>query len=334
MSSTTILHKGEFSSRIIELGINQKKIITPTYFPSISSAVTRSQLFSLIRLYTDKNYPRLLVSAYDLHKEKDENLQSITKILESFQKRNFLFLDSGTFESHWLYDKQWNYAKYSKMIKKVKCDLFTSFDVIPSLDTTEEDILQDIQKYSEQSMSLQQNNQCMTIIHGNSFEQLCHIISNLLGSGKHPVLAIPERECGRTLSDKIKTVQKIRKIVNDYDDSILIHILGCGNPVSIALFSFAGADMFDSVDWSRWTIDPSSLQFTDISHIEILNCKCKACASKKFGIPSRVFMHNMLFYQDYLQELRQSIDQNAPKKLLDKYLGEQASSQIINFFKG
>ena len=112
----------------------------------------------------------------------------------------------------------------------------------------------------------------------------------------------------------------------------MIHILGCGNPASIALFSFAGADMFDSVDWSRWVIDPSSLKFTDISHIEILDCKCKVCISKKFNIPLRAFMHNMLFYQNYLQELRQSISQNTPKKFLDKYLGKKLSSKAINFY--
>ena len=204
MLNTTILHKGKFSSRIIELGINQKKTITPTYFPSISTTATRSPFFSLIQLYTNTSYPRLLVSAYDLHKEKNDNLQSIIKSLEYYQKKNFLFVDSGTFESHWLYDKQWDYAKYSKIIKKIKCDLYTSFDVIPPLDSTDDNILQDIQKYSEQSMALQQNNQCMTIIHGNSFDQLYYIISNLLHSGKHSVLAIPERECGRTLSDKNK----------------------------------------------------------------------------------------------------------------------------------
>ena len=60
------------NSRYLNLKIGTKKLATPTYFPSISTASTRIPYTSIIRALVTSGYPQLLVSCYDLHKLKDE----------------------------------------------------------------------------------------------------------------------------------------------------------------------------------------------------------------------------------------------------------------------
>ena len=331
MLNTKIIHKGNFSSRIIQIEINKKKIITPVFFPSISSATNRLQLTSLIQICAENKYPRLLVSAYDLYDERN-GIKSTYNILKQFQKSNILFLDSGTFEKYWLNNNEWNFTKYTEVIKKFKCDFFASFDPFPLLKQDEKDISKVSQEFNMKSSTLQHNNQCVRIAHGNTSKQLCSVVSNLIKHNKCPILAISERECGATLLDQIQTIQKIRKLVDAVDDSILIHILGCSSPISIALFSLAGADMFDSTSWSRYIIDPKSLKYLDIHHMGILSCKCDICRSYKSNTIQQSLMHNLLFYQTFLLELRNVIISNNIEDFLSKYLEQKTLSKIVSFF--
>lgn len=332
MIDSKIIHTGEYNTRVLELEINNKKIVTPTYFPSISSAATRLQLSSLIQICVDNNYPRLLVSAYDLDHLDSKKLESVSKTLSNFCKKNILFLDSGTFESYWLYDKEWTFAKYQNLVKNFTSDFFTSFDVMPSLENDDDEIYQTMKKYSVESSALEKNNHCITIGHGNSPDQVCNVVSKIIKENSIKMLAIPERDCGKTLHDKISTIKKIRNILDITDPSCILHILGCGNPLTITLFSMAGADMFDSVDWSRWAIEGKSLKFNDLNHLDLLDCDCRVCGLTELDPTVKALLHNLMFYQEYLLEFRTSILENNLSDFLEKYLDRKTISKIVNYF--
>jgi len=327
------VHRGQFESRILQINSEGRKFSTPAYFPSISSAATRLQLIPLIHLCTDNNYPRLLVSAYDLHHNYAQQ-KSIIPTLKNYSKQNFLFVDSGTFEGYWLHDNRWNYSKYAKMTKQLSGDFYTSFDEIPSPDSTDNEILSDVSNFAKKSSKLSKNSKCITVAHGNSPSQLISVVTKLAQKHKESlsVISIPERDCGKTLELKISTIKKIRKILSKENPVNLLHVLGCGNPLSIALFSYAGADSFDSVDWSRWTIDPKTLQFADLNHLPLIHCSCKICKRKKSDPVSRTLLHNLLFYKEFMDSLRMNISKNNGLEFLSEYFDRKILSKIVKFF--
>lgn len=326
------IHRGMRESRVLEVHFDDKKFATPTYFPSISSAATRIQLSSLIQFCTNKDYPRLLVSAYDLENAKNDR-KSIVKNLREYIKKNILFVDSGTFESYWLNDKKWNFNKYQKIIKELSGDIYTSFDEIPKPDDDVTKISSNVKNFIKKSAGISKESQCALVMHGNTSSQLIKIIEDNAKKENEPSMyAIPERDCGKTIKDKIKTIKKIRNILSDKNPANVLHILGCGNPLSIGLFTFAGADSFDSIDWSRWTIDPKTLQFMDLNHIELINCSCEICKRKSSDTTTKALLHNLLFYQKFTQELQTAILKDDDLKILDQYVDRKIFSKIVKFF--
>lgn len=333
MLNIDYIHRGKFESRILQITSERKKFSTPTYFPSISSAATRLQLDQLIQLCTDNNYPRLLISSYDLYYNYAQQ-KSIIPTLKFFSKQNFLFLDSGVFEGYWLHDEQWEYSQYAEMIKQLSGDFYASFDKIPTPDSTDNEILTDVSDFAKESSKLSKTSKCITVAHGNSPSQLITVVSKLAQKHKESlsVISIPERDCGKTLEAKISTIKKIRKIISKENPANLLHILGCGNPVSIALFSYAGADSFDSVDWSRWAIDPKTLQFTDLNHLPLIHCSCKICKRKKLDPVNRTLLHNLLFYKEFMDKLRTNIGKDDGLEFLNEYFDRKILSKIVKFF--
>ena len=324
------IHKGKLKARVLEIHKNGKKFLTPTHFPSISSKESNDQQrLSLIQLCTSVHYPRLLISAYDLHHIRN-NRKLIIQNLKKYIQDNILFIDSGAFESYWLHDNNWNFTKYKKIITELPSDFYASFDVIPRPDDNVSSISSSVNNYMKRSKSISRESNCMMIIHGNTSSQLIEIVEKNIKNSS--MFAISEKECGKTMNDKLKTIQKIRSILSKNDPTNILHILGCGSPLSIGMFSFAGADSFDSINWSRWIIDPNTLQFMDLHLIDLINCKCKFCKNKTLDISTKAFLHNLLFYQQFINKLQIAIINNKDLKFFKKYVTSRIFSKISKVF--
>ena len=70
---------GPKNSRVCILSFNSKKLLTPFYFPSITSAETRTEITDLIDFIVDTGYSAMLLSCYDLLQLKKEELISTRK---------------------------------------------------------------------------------------------------------------------------------------------------------------------------------------------------------------------------------------------------------------
>ena len=332
MDGVEYIYRGKYESRILQIERENKKFTTPAYFPSISSAATRIPMLPLIQLCTSKNYPRLLISAYDLHNIKNEK-KSIIPILERYAKINFLFIDSGTFESYWLDDPKWKYSHYENIIQKISGDFYTSFDEIPNPSDNLKTIFTKVSDYARKSEKLSGTGHCSVVAHGNSPLQLIQVVEELAKNKQSlSMISVPERDCGKTIQDKIKTIRKLRKTLSEQNPANILHILGCGNLLSIAMFSFAGADSFDSVDWSRWAIDPKTLQFMDLNHLELTNCLCEICKRRTLDPTSRVLLHNLLLYQEFTQQIQENIIQDKGLDFLKQFIDRKTFSKIVKFF--
>lgn len=334
MLETSIIHSGSFGGRCLKVEINEKVLVTPTYFPSISSAATRMQLIPLIRECITSGYPRLLISAYDIFNDKDKTKKLIQALNAFSKKGNILFLDSGTFEKHWLQDDTWSYSNYESIVTQIPSDFYASFDDIPLSSDDDKTLFKKLFPYVQKSTTLEKENHCITICQGLTPKQLENFTSKMCDQNEEfsKMIAIPERYCGRTLEEQVNTIKNIRKILNNKNENNILHILGCGNPLSIALFSFVGADSFDSVDWSRWIINRNTLTFTDKAHLSLLNCSCDACFRSKVDSKYQGLMHNLLFYQTFLNDVKYAIQMHSEINFLARYYDPVILSKIVNFF--
>lgn len=326
-----VVSKSAGSSRLIELMINGKTLATPTYFPAISSFGIKYSFQSLVSLFLHYKFPRVLISAYDWHFLPNKILNETFSELEKYRLDSFLFMDSGIFESYWKADKRWDSKLHKKTLSKAKFDFHTSFDILPS---------QNSRDFVNETIggAICSREQCnktgfIPVIHGSPAEVLL-IIKQLLKS--HPDLcdfiAVPERDCGESIIEKAHTVHEIRKVLDsgkNSPDSRMLHLLGCGDPLSMLLFVYAGANSFDSLDWIKYCADPDRLILHNFSHLELLNCDCFACARNNEQYIEKVFLHNLLFYQNYLLRIQELIKENSLGKLLEDYFDKITLDKVL-----
>src|SRR5262249_26310347 len=88
------------------------------------------------------------------------------------------------------------------------------------------------------------------------------------------ILAIPERELGDGLRERVRTIREIRKALNNLGKYYPLHLLGTGNPISIIALAAAGADAFDGLEWCRTVAEYTS---GHLFHFQQFDCFNQAC---------------------------------------------------------
>ena len=330
--NTTIISKGDKSARLCQISFGKKLLSTPTYFPAISGAKSRFPFNQLFAFLASREFPRILISSYDFSKLEGEEKKNIVSLISSYtDKGNFLFLDSGGYESFWLRDLTWKFDKYRETVSEINSDFYTSYDYSPNtIDnvTQFEDAVLSIKK----SKGLSKKSKFIPIIHG---ETPINVVNNLekflkLKEDPNQILAIPERDCGILLSQRAKSVLEIRRVLNEYDEKIILHLLGCGHPVSMAVYSYCGADSFDSIDWMRIFINRDTLGIYSHSNSELVNCKCVVCSRNDDDQYKKIFLHNLVFYQDFVLQIQKMIKKNTLKDFLIQIVGLDFIKELSN----
>ena len=329
LMSVEISHQTETHSRIIKIEFKNKSLKTPTYFPAISSIETKYQTRDLITLLSNSAYPQMLISAYDYyyHLSKEKNLK---KIINNYSnKGNFLFVDSGGYESFWIKRKEWNFNIYKKTISKIDSDFYTSLD-----DKNEPKSISDYEKFFRKIINagiILSTSQYLPIFQADSSTRLIEIIARFLKAYPSALryFAIRERECGTTIVERAKTIFEIRNLLDEEGNRQILHVLGAGHPLSIALYSHCGADSFDSTDWYRYALDLEYLTFRDFSHLEIMDCPCKACT--KISDPvTKTLLHNLDMYSTLMIKIQRHIQKDSMKEfLLQSNISEDFLFEII-----
>jgi queuine/archaeosine tRNA-ribosyltransferase len=317
--SSKVIYESASLSRITESEIDGKKLVTPTYFPAVSSYGIKYSFCSLIRLLTTYSYPRILVSAYDFHLLDSKNKRRLSsEISEYLEKGCFVFLDSGIFESFWKADAEWTYSLYKASISQIDFDFYSSFDVLPDV--------RDLRKFEKEtfdrilaSRNLSNKPGFVPILHGVNPNELVSLVTKFVEI--YPNFS-------NFIVEKARTVVKIRKVLDDDDHNRILHILGCGNPVSLLLLSYCGADSFDSLDWIKHVIDQKHLTINDFSHLELINCECSICADTERGYTEKVLLHNLLFYQNYMLQIQSLIRTDEMSKFSRELVGQDVLNRI------
>lgn len=336
MKKPNIISTSEKVSRVLEVRLNGKTFRTPTYFPSISSYGIKFSLSDSLYFVSFHSHPCVLVSAYDLYNLEEKERNPLLSMIKSYRKKGVLFLDSGLYESSWKADQNWDINSYKSIMPEVKFDLYSSFDIYRINGESDEEFKKRTFDNIIESSAFLNNVLFVVILHESSSAKLIELVREFVE--KYPNLsgsiAVAERDCGKSIVEKAETIVQIRRIMNNVDSRNLLHILGCGNPKSMLMFSYCGADTFDSLDWLKHVINPADLSVHDFSHLELLNCKCHVCTAstyKKAIYLEKVLLHNLLFYRIFVDHMQSLIRNEIMRSYLGKHIGQRVMGQIDEF---
>lgn len=307
-----------------------KSLQSPFFFPSISSIQAEYAVYDYFQLIRKTSYPALLISAYDLyHHEKRANF--VKEISALSQNSFFVLMDSGHYEASWRADKTWTFNKFQEILKDADMDLCFSFDVYYNGKKKIPEHVKEIIEYTAMTGGKQKSGITIPIIHGTS-QNLPSVVSKVVEGINPEIIGITERELGYSLLERASNLKLIRQELNKMKRDIAIHLLGTGNPASLLIYSLCGANFFDALEWCKNVVNPVNGQLYHFAQMDLIDCDCKVCKIKDIPYPVRVTSHNLLFYEKFTDEIRESITNNKVDSLVKKYLPEHIISKIKHLF--
>jgi queuine/archaeosine tRNA-ribosyltransferase len=315
--------------RNFEVDINGKSIKTPFFFPAISSVRTNLEIQSYLELILRMGYPGFLISAYDLYNSDVKIREKLIRMVsESTNNKTVTLLDSGHYEAYWFRDKKWSFDKMKNILGRVSIDLCFSFDIFWEENTKEEKYIKDTIKYTVMTSGFQQNGSTIPLIHAKA-PLLPKLAKRIVKEVNPEIIGIPERELGASILERAKTVKQIRKALDETGRDIILHLLGTGNPISLAVYSVCGADTFDGLEWCKNAANPKTGQLLHFVQRDLIECECSACKIK--GLPYHVSTigHNLVFYRDFIERLTNSISSGEERKFLHRYLDEKTTTRVM-----
>lgn len=290
--------------KVLDLG--EVKLPVPVFFPSISTVKTAlspvEYLSTLQYLRNLKN--QFLVSAFDLH-HSDVREQLAQSLIAAQQAGVTVLMDSGNYESYWKNEKEnWNPPQFHDVLRCFTCSLAFGFDEQnPPKD--EDAHIQLITERWRQDQNAAGERQIVPIVHGTA-ESLPNLCARVAKETDVPMIAVAERRLGDGVFERTKSVRALREKLNDTGRYVGLHLLGTGNPISIALYAWAGADSFDGLEWCQTAVDHDTGQLFHLSQSDFFR-KQTQWGDEDISFHSRTLAHNLTFYADWMQRLRQAV---------------------------
>lgn len=291
-----------------EIRIGAIGLDLPIFFPSISSVKTTLSPINYVRFMNALGAvnSQFLVSAFDLNRsngsERDTFQQELARAKE---KGTVVLMDSGKYESFWKdANSIWSQADFHRALSEFPCQLAFGFD--------EQQPPSDLDSHLKLILECHEKDQVMAgsttiipIIHGKP-EELPTLCAEVAGTSGVPMVAVPERRLGDGIFERSKTVADIRQALDEKGRYVGLHLLGTGNPISIALYAVSGADSFDGLEWCQTVVDHESALLFHLSQADFFKAQTKWGNE---GLPFQpwVLAHNLEFYAHWVARLRGAI---------------------------
>lgn len=304
-------------SRKLYFPVRGKALRLPIYFPSISSVKTGLSPFDYFNFLEALQQTHFLVSAFDIDKsfQREEFIQA----LKANRNNNgaIILMDSGNYESYWIRDKSWSIEGFNEILKHDVSDLAFCYDNQFPPDDSKENAT-GVAMSTKKSQEVATATSIIPIIHCKK-ENLNDAVLELCNQTNSPMVSIPERILGDGLLERVKTVTNLRRELNKLDNYTFIHLLGTGNPFSLLLFSLAGADSFDGLEWCQTTVNSETALLYHFQQRELINDNCTFCKNGEFDYNLTTLGHNLTFYNDWMKKIQEAIETNSEEDLLHKY---------------
>jgi hypothetical protein len=234
---------------------------TPILVPSFSSKGFSfeedgtSEITGIIEAASEWLTETALFSAYDYHyKYIPQKFYSSVEIC---------FVDSGGYEKNNDYDLSTVYAA-SGSNSDWSEDLLTEvYDSLPSdgsfvlvnHDFVGKPIVEQIEG-SIKLLSNYRNSLCTILLKRERKDQKYIDIRSVLRYanelGKFNIIGLTEKELGRSLLDRMRSIAQLREELDRCGINAPIHVFGSLDPITTVIYFLAGAEIFDGLTWLRY----------------------------------------------------------------------------------
>ncbi|MGO7135779.1 toll/interleukin-1 receptor domain-containing protein [Rhizobium leguminosarum] len=326
--------------------IPNTSLALPAVFLSVSSHETQLVPLEAVEALRVFGSPAILISAYDLwNKRRPATMVSELEKIRS--AGGIVLVDSGNYEATRRGDRKWRPERFHEALDGVPHDWSYCFDVMrPSRDpaTAVTQVVDAVNRDAQATGST-----VLPIVHthrrdaGYDTQQLPQVVKAVAGALRLPIVAVAERELGRGLIERAATVRKIRRALNELPFYQALHILGTGNPWSIALLAAAGADSFDGLEWCRMAFDHHNNRLNHYQHFDFFTFQTEfsdskvtleALGNKDIGYAGKVAFHNLEYYRSYAQKLYDHAHTQRMEAFMIKIMGDGATNQITEELPG
>ncbi len=346
----TVIPPREKAQRLSTLGSSNARL--PSLFLSVSSHETQLVPLEAVKALRLFNVPSILISAYDLIQGRRD--KGIIKELRRYRSQGgIVLIDSGNYEASRLDDKTWCVENFEEALKSTPHDLAFCFDVMKPSSNREEALKQIVNAFKrDQNFT---NKPVFPIVHaqrlnptnkvtpemdkmgGRQLSALPILIREVAEAINVSMIAVPERELGPGLIKRAHTVKLIRNELDKLPFYQPLHILGTGNPWSIAVLAAAGADSFDGLEWCRMAVDREHNRLNHAQHFDFFKFQASLAESEitrtalndpGVDFAGRVALHNLDYYDELAMLLNDAARKNNFEAFVTGLLGQSNTKQL------
>lgn len=319
-------------NRAFNLYVDQTVIPMPCFFPSVSSVKTNMMPVDYVELLDASAHPMFLASAYDVaHCSPEQRARIVAALHRSKTRGKAIFMDSGNYESFWKNRLEWTSKDFHQIIKTSEHDLCFCYDNQEPPNSAEAiayDVVARVLQDQEHALGT-----VIPIIHGSA--ELLPVAVRNVAEQLYPLLvAVPERALGDGIIARTRSIRKLREALNELGFYCPLHLLGTGNPLSIATYAMAGADSFDGLEWCQTVVDHETGKLFHFQQWDVFREQTNWGYSGGLPYIQSVLMHNLEFYQKFMEELRDALLSERADSILRRYLPERQATLLINATKG
>ena len=319
-------------SRIFHLPIAKTAIQLPCFFPSVSSVKTNLMPVDYVELLDASAHPLFLVSAYDIANcPTEQRLRMNNALRRSKERGTVILMDSGNYESFWKGESAWTPHRLHEVAKKTEHHLCFCHDNQDPPDTAEaiaEDVVAIVLRDQEHALGT-----VVPIIHGTV--DLLPSAARFAAEKLFPVLiAVPERALGDGIIARTQAVRLIRQALDNIGIYCPLHLLGTGNPLSIAIYAMAGADSFDGLEWCQTVIDHETGKLFHFQQWDLFREQTIWGNNGTLPYIQSALMHNLEFYSMFMTELREALICDTAEAFLSRFASNKQASLLMNAIKG
>jgi TIR domain len=328
-----------------ELSLGNIRIPTPELIRSVSSHETALQPESAVRALALYGRDPVLVSAYDII--HDEHATEIIRDLEQCRATGRLvLLDSGNYEASRKVDTTWTTERLHEAMDRTPFDAAFCFDDLntgPDVEAVVRSVVAAVERDAGKTCR-----PVLPIVHVPRTEDrvaridlIPELLSRVSRELRPPILAVPERELGAGLLTRVRMVYTIRRTLDELGFYQPVHLLGTGNPLSIAVFAAVGADCFDGLEWCRTVADHETGRLYHFQQYDFFKWQTAltssavvqdALNSDKIEFTGKVIFHNLDFFSNWMDDLRVHLRTGKIERFLTAKLpgGPDGMSELEN----
>lgn len=291
-----------------KIRIGSTELALPIFFSSVSSIKTNLSIYEYVEVLSALSAlnKQFLVSAFDLTHASKEDAQKIRTLLEkTLQAGTTVLMDSGNYESYWkAAQATWQQPRFHEALKQYPCSIAFSFDE----QNPPTDIGQHIKLVAERwqlDQAAAGKRSIIPIVHSAPAD-LPALCAGVVEAIDVKMIAVPERRLGNGILERVATTKAIRAELDKKGTYTALHLLGTGNPISVAMYAIAGADSFDGLEWCQTVVDHDTSLLSHSTHADFFRAQTEWGASE-LSFQARTLAHNLEFYASWIDRLRKAI---------------------------